>query len=146
VAAVRARVCHVPRLALFPAAEAYRGALAETSLRVGRVLAQPRHRQPPVRRVPRQAGSDGAVQLPGTEINLGFGGATHPLLAVRFLTDGGFDPATGLFLSTSYRRLDRIGATRGRGGRHETLEATGPTSAQLSRRTSAAEVSGYVYL
>lgn len=49
----------------------------------------------------------------GTEINLGFGGSTHPLLAVRFLTGGSLDPATGMFVSPSgrpkfYRATDRL--------------------------------------
>jgi hypothetical protein len=100
---------------LFPAAEAYRGALAEASLRVGRVLADRGivSRLSVEYLVRRPA--EGAVQLLGTEINLGFGGATHPLLAVRFLTDGRFDPTTGLFLSTSgqpkhYRATDDLQA------------------------------------
>jgi hypothetical protein len=51
--------------------------------------------------------------LLGTEVNLGFGDTTHPLLAVRFLTGGTFDHATGLFHSPAglpkhYRATDDL--------------------------------------
>jgi hypothetical protein len=43
------------------------------------------------------------------------GGTTHPMLALRFLTDGKLDPATGLFLSPRglakyYRATDNLTA------------------------------------
>ncbi|MBI4852232.1 MAG: ATP-grasp domain-containing protein [Acidobacteria bacterium] len=37
------------------------------------------------------------------EINLRKGGTTHPFLMMKFLTDGGYDPATGLFVTSSGR-------------------------------------------
>jgi hypothetical protein len=48
------------------------------------------------------------------------GGATHPMLGLRFLTDGKLDPATGLFLSPSgvakyYRATDNLGSESYRG-------------------------------
>ena len=55
----------------------------------------------------------GSWRLAGTEINLGVGGSTHPLLAVRFLTGGQLEPETGLFRSPSgeakfYRATDNL--------------------------------------
>ena len=52
----------------------------------------------------------------GSELNLGVGGSTHPLLAVRFLSGGRLDPATGLFHSPSgrlkyYRATDALAAS-----------------------------------
>ena len=57
----------------------------------------------------------GSWRLAGTEINLGVGGSTHPLLAVRFLTGGELDAGTGLFRSPSgepkfYRATDNLHA------------------------------------
>jgi hypothetical protein len=37
------------------------------------------------------------------EINLRKGGTTHPYLTLQLLTDGGYDPATGLYRSASGR-------------------------------------------
>jgi hypothetical protein len=37
------------------------------------------------------------------EVNLRKGGTTHPFLTLRFLTDGSYDPETGLFYSQSGR-------------------------------------------
>jgi hypothetical protein len=57
----------------------------------------------------------GSWRLAGTEINLGVGGSTHPLLAVRFLTGGQLDTESGLFRSPSgeakfYRATDNLHA------------------------------------
>ncbi len=54
------------------------------------------------------------------DLNLGVGGATHPLLAVRFLTGGTLDPRTGLFVSPAgnpkfYRCTDHLSSPRWRG-------------------------------
>ena len=53
------------------------------------------------------------LRLIGTGINLGVGGSTHPLLAIRFLSGGAVDRATALFLAPSgrpkfYRATDRL--------------------------------------
>lgn len=40
---------------------------------------------------------DGAWDLNAIEINLRKGGTTHPFLTLQFLTDGQYDPATGVF-------------------------------------------------
>jgi hypothetical protein len=37
------------------------------------------------------------------ELNLRKGGTTHPFLTLQFLTDGGYDPATGMFMAPSGR-------------------------------------------
>jgi hypothetical protein len=101
---------------VFPTDERCRQAVQETCLRVGRLLAEkglisrlsvemllcaePRRR---------------SWRLAGTEINLGVGGSTHPLLAVRFLTGGRLEPESGLFRSPSgeakfYRATDNLQA------------------------------------
>ena len=60
------------------------------------------------------------VRLAATEINLGVGGTTHPLLAVRFLCEGALEPGSGYFLSVTgrpkfYRATDRLAAPAYRG-------------------------------
>ena len=100
----------------FPADDRCRRTVQEAALRVGQLLAgkglvsrlsvefllcvDPRAR---------------SWRLAGTEINLGVGGSTHPLLAVRFLTGGELDVETGLFRSPSgqskfYRATDNLHA------------------------------------
>jgi hypothetical protein len=48
-------------------------------------------------------GADGAWTPYAIELNLRKGGTTHPFLTLQFLTDGSFDPATGLFTAPSGR-------------------------------------------
>jgi hypothetical protein len=102
---------------VFPADDRCRRTIQEAALRVGHLLAG----KGLVSRLsvefllcvdPRE----GSWRLAGTEINLGVGGSTHPLLAVRFLTGGQLEPATGLFRSPSgqakfYRATDNLRAT-----------------------------------
>jgi hypothetical protein len=104
----------------FPADERYRLAVQEQSLRVGRVLAE----RGLVSRLSVQfmvrATADGGFQLAASELNLGVGGSTHPLLAVRFLSEGALDPATGLFKTPSgrakhYRATDHLRSPAYRG-------------------------------
>jgi len=101
---------------VFPADDRCRQTVQETALRVGRLLAE----KGLVSRLsvemllcaePRR----GSWRLAGTEINLGVGGSTHPLLAVRFLTGGQLEPESGLFRSPSgeakfYRATDNLQA------------------------------------
>lgn len=61
-----------------------------------------------------------ASRLLGTGINLGVGGTTHPLMAVRFLAGGSIEAATGLFLAPSgrpkfYRATDNLSSPAYRG-------------------------------
>ena len=98
----------------FPAHDAYRAALQEAGLRVGRLLAG--------RGVVSRLSIEFLVRreekgwrLLAREINLGVGGATHPLLAVRFLCGGHLDDETGMFRSPQgqakfYRCTDRLEA------------------------------------
>jgi hypothetical protein len=63
---------------------------------------------------------DGAFQLAASELNLGVGGSTHPLLAVRFLSEGALDPSTGLFKTPTgrtkfYRATDHLRSPAYRG-------------------------------
>ena len=90
----------------FPADNRYRLLIQEASMRVGEFLAA----KGLVSRLSIEfivtgadAGSPAALRLLGTEVNLGVGGATHPLLAVRFLSGGELDTASGLFLAPSQR-------------------------------------------
>lgn len=105
----------------FPAADAYRLAVQEAGCRVGRVLAE----AGVVSRfgVDFMATRDHPTEpyrLHAIEINLRLGGTTHPFLALRFLTDGALDPATGMFHARSgrpkfYRATDNLESDRYRG-------------------------------
>jgi len=99
---------------LFPAADERRAFLQEAGLKVGCALS----RRGLVSRLSVEFAF--CRETPGapsrglaTEVNLGFGGSTYPLLAVRFLTGGQLDPTTGLFASPSgrpkfYHATDRL--------------------------------------
>ncbi len=98
----------------FPADDAYRLRLQEAALAVGRHLAA----RGLVSRISveflllRDHPHD-AWRLLAHSINLGVGGATHPMLGVRFLCGGGMDPATGTYRSPSgrpkhYRCTDKL--------------------------------------
>lgn len=99
---------------VFPADGRWRRQVQEAALRVGHVLAG----KGLVSRLSVEflAGAGAAGRPPslaGTEVNLGVGGSTHPLLAVRFLTGGQIQPETGLFQSPSgrekfYRATDNL--------------------------------------
>lgn len=109
----------------FPARGRCRLPVQEASERVGRTLAA----RGLVSRLsveflvvhpPGDAASGSGPRLIGTEINLGVGGTTHPLLAVRFLAGGSLDPATGLFFAPSgrpkyYRATDNLSSAAYRG-------------------------------
>ncbi len=91
-----------PRGCAFPADDRWRAAVQDASLDVARVLAA----RGLVSRLSVEflvVRRDGNLRLLGSEINLGVGGSTHPLLAVRFLAGGSLDPATGLFHAPSGR-------------------------------------------
>jgi hypothetical protein len=95
----------------FPASEAHRAAVQQAGLGVARVLAE----RGVVGRVSVEllAASSASPSLLGSEIDLGVGGSTHPLLAVRFLSGGRLDPDTGLFESPTgrpkfYRATDAL--------------------------------------
>lgn len=105
----------------FPAADAYRLDAMEAGRRIGRVLAD----AGVVSRfgvdfmATRDDPSEG-FRLHAIEINLRLGGTTHPFLALRFLTDGALDPATGMFHAVSgrpkfYRATDNLQSDRYRG-------------------------------
>ncbi len=105
---------------LFPANDAYRLQIQETSVRVGRALAA--HGVVGRFSVDYLAWEDepGCWKISAIEINLRMGGTTHPMLALRFLTGGWLDDRTGLFLSPSgtpkyYRATDNVKAERYRG-------------------------------
>jgi hypothetical protein len=105
----------------FPAAAGYRQAIRDAGARIGAVLAR--------RGVVSRFGIDFLLsrnepsdpwELRALEINLRILGTTHPFLALRFLTGGELDPATGDFLSISkrpkyYRATDNLRSDRYRG-------------------------------
>lgn len=107
--------------ARFPAEEPYRLAVQDAGVRVGAVLAK--------RGVVSRFSVDFLAwqdarrdpwQLAGIEINLRMGGTTHPFLALRFLTGGSLDIATGLFRSPTgrakyYRATDNLRSARYQG-------------------------------
>ena len=97
----------------FPARDGYRLAIHADALRIGAVLAA----SGVVSRFSIDflaASADGERwQVAALEINLRMGGTTHPFLALRFLTGGDLDRATGLFhapsgLAKYYRSTDNL--------------------------------------
>lgn len=98
----------------FPALDAYRLRLQDAGLRIARVLAS----KGVVSRVAvdflaRRDGPGGEWSLTALEINLRMGGATHPMLALRFLTGGQLEPESGLFRTPRghakyYRATDNL--------------------------------------
>jgi len=105
----------------FPADDEYRLAVQQTAQAVGEVLAS----KGVVSRMgvdfmAVRAGPEQPWVLNAIEINLRLGGTTHPFLALRFLTGGELDSATGLFATASgrpkyYRATDNLYAPRYRG-------------------------------
>jgi hypothetical protein len=102
---------------LFPAADSHRTEIQRAALRIGGLLAA----RGLVSRVSIEfLVWEGGRNIAVSEINLGFGGTTHPLLAVRLLTGGELDPETGLFRSPSgrpkyYRATDQLMSEKYRG-------------------------------
>jgi hypothetical protein len=103
----------------FPADDAYRLDIQELGLRAGQALAG--------KGVLGRFGVD-FVSVPegggwrhyAIEINLRKGGTTHPFLMLQFLTDGVYDPATGLFFTPTgqpcfYYSSDNLHSDRYRG-------------------------------
>ena len=98
----------------FPAREAHRLGLQEAGMAIGARLAERGF----VGRLSaefllRRATADASWELVATDVHLGATGTTHPLMAVRFLSEGQLDPGTGLFVSPSgrpkfYRAADVI--------------------------------------
>jgi len=83
----------------FPADAAYRTVIQEDALRVGEVL----QAEGAVGRlavdflcVPSESGGWEHYAI---ETNLRLGGTTHPMMLLRMLTDGRYDPTTGLYLT-----------------------------------------------
>jgi hypothetical protein len=90
----------------FPAREEYRRQVQDLGLRIAGVLAE----RGVVSRVSvefllARDGPDRPWNPCVSKVNLGVGGSTHPLLAVRLLCEGELDPETGLFRSPSGRPM-----------------------------------------
>jgi hypothetical protein len=99
---------------LFPAHDAYRVAIQELGLRIGKALAE----KGVIGRLSvdflawRNTASD-PWKVAAVEINLRMGGTTHPMLALRFLTGGSLDAVSGLFHGADghlkfYRASDNV--------------------------------------
>ncbi len=103
----------------FPADEPYRVALMEHGLAVGRALAaEGALERFGVDFIARRFGERWDLQA--IEVNLRQGGTTHPFMALRAITAGSLDPATGCFLSPTgqplhYRATDNLSDPRLRG-------------------------------
>ena len=91
----------------FPADEAYRLRLQELGTRIGRNLAE----KGAIERfgvdfvATHQPGHAGKPEwdIQAIEINLRKGGTTHPFMTLQFLTNGRYDPSSGLFYSQQGR-------------------------------------------
>jgi hypothetical protein len=83
----------------FPADAAYRLEIQKDAVRVGEVL----HDQGVVGRLAVDFLSvrknDGTWRHYAIETNLRLGGTTHPMMLLRMMTDGRYDPNTGLYLT-----------------------------------------------
>ncbi len=103
----------------FPAHEPYRRELQAAGLRVARHLA--------LRGVISRLSVEFVARplergwaLSASEIDLRMGDTTHPMLALRFLTEGKLDPGSGLFVAAEgvakyYRATDRLVSPRYQG-------------------------------
>jgi hypothetical protein len=83
----------------FPADAAYRAVIQQDALRVAEVL----QREGAIGRLAvdflcTQA-DDGSWQHHAIETNLRLGGTTHPMMLLRMMTDGQYEPETGLYLT-----------------------------------------------
>jgi len=102
---------------LFPAADPYRLEVQRAALKIGGLLAA----RGLISRVSIEfLVWQGGQNIALSEINLGIGGTTHPLLAVRLLAGGELDPETGLFNSPTgrpkyYRATDHLASEQYRG-------------------------------
>ncbi len=96
----------------FPADEAYRVALMRHGQAVGEALAQEGCLERyAVDFIARRI--NGVWDVQAIEVNLRQGGTTHPYMALRAITTGQLDPATGLFLAPTgqplhYRATDNL--------------------------------------
>ncbi|MGD8317346.1 MAG: peptide ligase PGM1-related protein, partial [Myxococcales bacterium] len=83
----------------FPADAAYRMAIQRDALRAARVLQD----QGAIGRLAVDficvRVEDGSWQHFAIETNLRLGGTTHPMMLLRMMTDGRYDPDTGLYLT-----------------------------------------------
>jgi len=83
----------------FPADAAYRAAIQEDALRVGEVLRE----KGAVGRLAVDficvPADDGSWHQYAIETNLRLGGTTHPMMLLRMMTDGRYEPDTGLYLT-----------------------------------------------
>ncbi len=89
----------------FPADESYRLSLQELGLRVGRKLAE----KGAIERfgvdfvAVRHPQGGGEWEMQAIEINLRKGGTTHPFMTLKFLTNGRYETASGVFYSQQGR-------------------------------------------
>jgi hypothetical protein len=106
---------------LFPADDDYRGQVQELGMRVGQALAEKGViGRLSVDFLATRNGPAEQWRITAIEINLRMGGTTHPMLALRFLTGGELDRATGLLRAPDgrakyYRASDNVESDRYRG-------------------------------
>lgn len=106
---------------LFPAHDDYRGQMQDVGIQVGYALAKKGViGRLSVDFLATRNGPAGRWRITAIEINLRMGGTTHPMLALRFLTGGHFDPVSGLLHAPDgrakyYRASDNVESERYRG-------------------------------
>jgi hypothetical protein len=83
----------------FPADAAYRLELQTWGIRLGECLASKGAMERFSVDFVASQQRDGHWDLQAIEINLRKGGTTHPLMSLRYLTNGQYDPSSGLFLT-----------------------------------------------
>jgi len=85
----------------FPARRPYRAILQQHGVTVGRALAERGVRgRLSIDFVAVPSAQQDSWRVAALEINLRMGGTTHPMLALRSLSDGRFDPESGRFLAS----------------------------------------------
>lgn len=103
---------------LFPADDDYRGQVQQIGVQVAQALAEKGViGRLSVDFLATRNGPDERWRITAIEINLRMGGTTHPMLALRFLTGGDFDRATGLLRAPDgrakyYRASDNVQSDR----------------------------------
>jgi hypothetical protein len=106
---------------VFPADTAYAGLISKEAAKVGRRLAK----EGVIGRFALDfvvvRAKDGKWEPYAIEINLRKGGTTHPFLTLQFLTDGTYDPETGIFTAPNGQQKFFVASDHVESPRYRTL-------------------------
>ena len=106
---------------VFPADAAYAGLITKEAAKVGRRLAK----EGVIGRFALDfvvvRSEDGTWEPYAIEINLRKGGTTHPFLTLQFLTDGTYDPETGIFAAPNGQQKFFVASDHVESPRYRTL-------------------------